>query len=313
MRRFYLIGLAVLALTLIRPSFSTAADIYCIESYGPDATTEVSLAFFAEAYKSGRRPNSDTCRNVLIKGPIAFGDAVKFSRPFLQVISLKSSGGSVEEAIKIGHIIRKNLLLTKAPYARADTQLGFPTRGSGLLSGTFGIYSRPWRRDGPYFAFDGMQRVDDLEYCNGYDCHCASACFVIWAAGYSRLGSSLGLHRPSSTSTTFANMPPDRASVAYRLLISDIDRYLTEMEVPRRFIEMMIDTRSNDIRWLQLSEALELWGIPSIEEWLDSSCGKLPKSERKNWSTRDEIPQKMVDIYICRELKLTRARDAITD
>jgi hypothetical protein len=289
MRRFYLVGLAILALALIRPSFSTAADISCIESADgaiaieplpndiiwPDESIAKDpkrhleyLDYWAKAYPSGRRPNRE-CGDILIAGPIVSGDAVKFAdfvrrnRPFLHRVTLWSSGGSVEEAIRIGHIIRKNLLSTRAPAA-----------GWGGGRGSL-VYSYSPK----------------VIYCEGYDCHCASACFLIWAAGYKRSGYALGIHQPTSTSTTFSNMPPDRASVLYRQLISDIDRYLTEMEMPRRFIEMIINTPSNDIRWLSLSEASALSDVPSFEEWLGASCGKSGP---------------------CRALKLMRARDAIS-
>jgi hypothetical protein len=94
-----------------------------------------------------------------------------------------------------------------------------------------------------------------LYVCNGNSCHCASACFLIWAAGIERHGNSLGLRRPSTRSTNFADLPPDRASALYRTLLAEIGFYLLEMDVPRRFIDVMTDTSSSDIRWLEDAEA----------------------------------------------------------
>jgi hypothetical protein len=54
----------------------------------------------------------------------------------------------------------------------------------------------------------------------------------------------LGLHRPTIEATAFATLPPDRACVLHRQLLSDIGRYLAEMEIPRRFIEIMTNTSS---------------------------------------------------------------------
>jgi len=115
----------------------------------------------------------------------------------------------------------------------------------------------------------------------GRKCHCASACFLIWAAGVERTGSVLGLHRPTIEATAFAKMPPDRAGVLYRQLLSEIGRYLAEMEVPRQFIEIMTNTSSKDVRWLTYEEAESIEERPpSIAEWVASSCGAMTKSEK---------------------------------
>src|SRR6478672_7421148 len=101
LKQFYRIGF-VLVLTVMLPTpSSTAAEIICLDAYGPGAT-KIDPARLAEAYPSGRRPIPDTCRKVLIKGTIASGDAAKFaqivqkSHPFLDRVLLWSSGGSVE-------------------------------------------------------------------------------------------------------------------------------------------------------------------------------------------------------------------------
>ena len=116
--------------------------------------------------------------------------------------------------------------------------------------------------------------------CEGSDCHCASACFLIWTGGVERDGTVLGLHRPAIAATSFASLPADRASILYRQLLSDIGKYLAEMEVPRRFIEIMTDTSSKDIRWLTNDEAQSMEAVPSIAEWVASSCGAMSKTEK---------------------------------
>jgi hypothetical protein len=65
-------------------------------------------------------------------------------------------------------------------------------------------------------------------------------CFFIWAAGVERQADVLGLHRPTIQSTSFANSPPDCAATQYRQLLIEIGAYLRDMEIPRRFIDMMI-------------------------------------------------------------------------
>jgi hypothetical protein len=103
--------------------------------------------------------------------------------------------------------------------------------------------------------------IDD-KFCDDSSCHCASACFLIWASGAVRSGSAVGLHRPSIKSTNFADLPPERASALYRELLSEMERFLAGMEVPRRYIEIMMDTSSNDIRWLSRDEASSLEDVP---------------------------------------------------
>lgn len=167
--------------------------------------------------------------------------------------------------------------------------------------------------------------------CEGKRCHCASACVLIWAAGIERLGGVVGLHRPSLRSTSFANLPPERASGLYRLLIAEIDGYLTEMEVPRRFIELMTGTSSNDIRWLTIPESNSLEEVPSIAEWIAASCGvnsvdasirellagrndlrKLSPRERAQWEMFvNRSSDKDSELWGCKYKKIDNSRDAI--
>jgi hypothetical protein len=73
--------------------------------------------------------------------------------------------------------------------------------------------------------------------------------------------------------------PPDRASILYRQLLLDIGKYLSEMEVPQRFIEFMMDTTSAEIRWLTNDEAESMEEVPSIAEWLAATCEAMIKSK----------------------------------
>src|SRR5260370_11791911 len=45
------------------------------------------------------------------------------------------------------------------------------------------------------------------------------------------------------------------------------------MEVPRRFIDVMMDPSSSGIYWATLKDAAALKEVPSIAEWLSASCG----------------------------------------
>jgi hypothetical protein len=249
---------------------SLAVEITCLSTY-PDADT----ARISEIFQSGRRPKPSTCRTVLLNGPIVPGDAAKFRNflrrhhPFLDEVILTSSGGSVDDAMKIGRLVRRGLIKTKA--AREDN----PDSPRG--NGRFYDFEKgpPWCHDHP----------------SAY-CHCASACFLIWSAGVERSGSSLGLHRPTRT-TDSTDMPSNEAS--YRRLLLDTASYLEEMEVPEQFIQLMVNTTSTDVRWLSGREAKSLEEVPSIAKWLTAAC----RAERevsdctilKLWKARDAISE----------------------
>jgi hypothetical protein len=266
MKSVSLIALAfVLALL---PAQSLAVEITCLSTY-----VDADTARIAEIFQSGRRPKPSTCRTVLLNGPIIPGDAAKFGKflrlhhPFLDEVILTSSGGSVDDAMKIGRLIRKDLIKTKAAHENnPDSPKG---------NGRFYDFEK-----GPSWCHDGPSSY----------CHCASACFLIWSAGVERYGSSLGLHRPTTTST---DTPSNEAS-HHRLLL-DTAAYLKEMEVPDRFIQLMVNTVSTEIRWLSGREAKSLEQVPSIAEWLTAAC----RAERQ--------------VSDCTVLKLWKARDSITE
>jgi hypothetical protein len=255
------------ATSLLCLTNAEAAEITCISKFdrglGPAARLTPEERHFLsglllERFPSGRVPTPETCKEALIKGVIEPGDGAKFAaflhanHPFLSRIYLWSPGGSVEEAMKIGRLVRKGMLATKV----ADDFLSVLPPGHGIL-------------------FGGQAGA----LCQGSGCHCASACFLIWAAGIVREGNVLGLHRPSVQSTRFANLPPEQASASYRLVLAEMERYLAEMEVPRRFIELMTDTASNDVRWLDFNEGWSLKEVASIAEWITASCGTMSKSD----------------------------------
>ena len=259
-----------------------AAEIQCSDTYA--ISNLDNLSFWKKRYPSGRMPTKTTCDSILIYGDIVAGDSDKFSKilhdnnPFIAFVYLASSGGSVEEAIKIGTMVRKYMLTTVAP-----------TRLGNLNDSVHGILV-------------GEKR-DDV--CPSKNCHCASSCFLIWAAGAERQGDMIGLHRPSNHSSAFANLPPDKSSIMYKQLLAAISQYLADMEVPPQYINLMTDTASNDIYWLKYDEVKHLQGIPpSIAESISVSCdGDV------NQYYRTHIDN--LKIQSCLHTKLANYRDSI--
>jgi hypothetical protein len=193
------------------------------------------------------------CVVLFIRGEIVEGDAATFQswikdNPEIFIILLNSPGGSLREGIKIGRLVRANLLQTEAPR-RVRNQL---------------LMTAP---------------NQDNNLCPQDDCACVSACFLVWAAGVGRLGSELGLHRPRSTSKDFWAAPPSAASRLYGILLDETVRYLREMEVPTAIVEAMLQTPSADVRWLKLEEVDTMFGSPWYDEWIAAACGTMSDSE----------------------------------
>src|SRR5207248_2793257 len=105
--------------------------------------------------------------------------------------------------------------------------------------------------------------------------------------------------------------------------------YLVEMEIPRRFVETMTDTSSNNIRWVDFDEAASMEDVPSIAEWVALTCGAMTKAESdtmhkigaeiawpKNVLQRDRMLHDMLQktwqqIALCAFKKIWNARDTI--
>jgi hypothetical protein len=256
------IVMAATAISMLINQQPHAAEISCAQPWGAKANDR----YISNWFPSGRRPSVSTCRALLIRGNIEAGDYQRFvyflsqNHPFIDAVVLASPGGLGEEALKIGRIIRRYFLNTFAPARWIPAGTGSYVDGYGMLFL-------------PYLSGATLPEMLAGAICQGPACHCASACFLVWAAGDVRYGSAVGIHRPTIQSTTFANLPPERASKLYRGLLSDIAAYLLAMEVPQRYADMMSDTASSDIKWLSGDDALAIGRPPSIAEWVAATCG----------------------------------------
>ncbi len=270
----------ILILLLLRVGATSAgaAEISCIPTLG-------AAIFDRLGVKPDDPRKTSDCEYAVIKGRIETGDSEKFSillnknQRALNEVLLWSEGGSLDEAMKIGRMIRKALVSTSAPR-RAD----------GWADG-YGDLDVPWSE---------LPRI-----CRGNGCSCASACFLIWAAGYRRSGTVLGLHRPSvEEASSFAHLSPERASGVYQQILSVVRAYLAEMEIPSRYVDLMTDTDSNKIFWLN-NRAEAISEMPSIAEWLNSACGRFLQptagAPRSAWDKYEQVA-------LCRHKKLREAR-----
>jgi hypothetical protein len=101
-------------------------------------------------------------------------------------------------------------------------------------------------------------------------CSCASACALIWFGGVERIG-LVGLHRPRIDDPEFASATPEEGAKQYRLVLSEIESYLNEMEVPRPLIDDLLATSSSEIKWIS-SVTQGVSRPPSYAEWEDATC-----------------------------------------
>jgi hypothetical protein len=116
---------------------------------------------------------------------------------------------------------------------------------------------------------------------------CDSACVFILAAGVERVGDgTVGLHRPAFDPTFFAGLSPTAARDRYNSLVENLRQYYIEQMggSPEAFQIMMI-TSSTSIRYLSLSEMLELRIIGEDPAWAEYNEAQfIQRYGRERWT-----------------------------
>ena len=191
--------------------------------------------------KSGRILNS----SILIEGPIVKGDFKRFQYFVFafpaRTVWLASPGGDIAEAIMIGQLVRRLKMNVWAPERMLIKR--------------------------------GIQLVVISDHYNNL---CASACFFIYAAGTSREGDVLGVHRPRITQEDLKTMTIDQAAFRQTNASDIASEYLRKMGIPNSIIEKESTTKPNDIQWLSDDEVKSLSGyIPEYEDWLEAKCAGI--------------------------------------
>ncbi len=165
---------------------------------------------------------------------------------------LRSPGGSVSEALKIGRMIRKYRLVVGAP------------------SHPFGDFI--------------CNLEDDV---SGGNCTCASACALVWFGGVYRQG-SVGVHRSFIVDENLSFTEYENGLEGSRMRISS---FLSEMRIPKWVEDKMFETSSEDIAIISASSPTELfkpWQLhpisidPTFQEYALRICGDESSSVYKN-------------------------------
>jgi hypothetical protein len=175
-----------------------------------------------------------------------------------------SPGGNLVEAIKIGRLIRALRLSTEAPS-------GPPTEAR--------------RFSQPVIAPNNLVNPR-INY------QCSSACFFIYVSGvYRSLGwvGRLGIHRPTQLESETNKLDVEQATnLAWRVR-GFVKKYLDDMNVPDKYVDLMYSVPPNEVRWISQSEfESDIEGfVPDAKRWLSSKCNLQTKDDaaetRKCW------------------------------
>jgi len=198
---------------------------------------------------------------IKVEGDIVPGDADKLLTklmdffyvfgPAIDTIYLMSKGGDVEEAMKMGAIIRRLRLGTMAPIWQGNN-------------------------NEPPFSPVLPDNKDNLI--------CASACFLIYAGGVDRFGNYLALHRPYLSRAETSKLSDIEYEAAQKKETIEVSEYLKSMDIDQYWIDRMMATSSQDSYVVPWSEAdnkvYHLMGtVPLIEEIELGKCTAITPEE----------------------------------
>ena len=221
---------------------------------------------------------------VTLDGVIEKGDADQFRSVMRKaillpdidrlVVSLDSPGGSVDEAIKIGRIVRATL----AETATASTT----------------VWPRDLKGEVEHLRIEGhKQAFVNLGEPLPALSKCLSACTIIFYSGVDRavfdnrdsrandvrkttFHPTIGVHRPSYPPEEYSQFSPAEAQKAYDIMLQDMSEVLAEMGAPEQFIERTMATPSREIDLIPSDEMERLAADtePFFEDWLAAKCGR---------------------------------------
>ncbi len=270
---------AVLFFCLPYMQAALAADISCADTWsetgGVNAGGLIDEQSFKERFPSGRRPTPASCREIYIKGDIVTGDAEKFlqvlqqNHPFVSTVILASHGGNLAEAIEIGQLVRKYLLITVVPSLPQTVAIN---------SGRLDIFPGGFISDGQHLSTALRTGTALTTLCQGMDCFCASACTDIWASGSIRYGNFLGVHQVFTeqvenrdnvglSPASVRRMQPE--ALAYN------QQYLENVEIPEKLLKQLADTSPYGVSWVAPGDMRQMTFPPSTLKLLESCNAQI--------------------------------------
>jgi hypothetical protein len=179
-------------------------------------------------------PSSAATKGAVFEGKIEAGDFDKFKGFILNnekttELYLASPGGDLNEAMKIGLLVRALKLWTVVPSKTLTDQ----------------------RRELAAARHDLKDAKDNYK--------CASACFFIFVAGVHRSSDDLGppilgIHRPSLAKNDLSRLDIDQNTAADARMRTIVEKYLKLMDVPSKYAENMYSVPKASIRWIRYDE-----------------------------------------------------------
>ncbi len=220
-----------------------------------------------------------------IEGEIVPGDAQRLLDSYAKygkVISPvypRSRGGDVEEAMRMGTIIRRLRLETSVPVW--DT---------------------------------GEPPVDLIKVDRPEDTVCASACFLVYAGGATRFGNYLAMHRPYLARKEAQVLSDVELEAAQKAMDSTVKAYLADMEVDQYWIDRMFSANSQEYympTWDEADSKIHhlMDTVPSLEEVVLSKCKEDPDVDQKMQAFRASRSGPLTAADVEKMKEITRESD----
>lgn len=281
------------------PTEASAADIKCLlEHYWPrtpNLDSRLERAGSSPVYKGTFGP---TCGSAILTGPIEpargsyEGDAklveafVVAHFPLLRDLVLNSPGGDLDEAMRIGEIVRRNYINTIVPL-----HVNFP----GM----------------PVVTQVMLQALEFMRLDPTKHTACSSACVFIYVAGVQqRFGTNIGIHRPTPPDAALKNVDAATAQVLYRDLEARIRAYLLRMDADPSLANKMMQVPSLNLRILGPGEIGG--GVPGYDQWLIAQCRVLTDDEEGTLSKLRTMPYPRASEVTKRIAELEAGQDSQT-
>ncbi len=196
-------------------------------------------------------------------------------------VFLASPGGNLQEAAKIGSLIRSLGLSTSAPSG--------PPTGRKL----------------------GESRIRPENLRNPNDYLCTSACFLLFVAGIYRdlnWSGRLGIHRPTSLTIDLKKPSESQQALFDERAHRAVEAYLRAMNVRIKYLDLMFSTPSSDVRWITQDELdADLQGfLPELKDEAAARCAEhTPVNSSEKIATATRGPD---DIARCEAKALAQLR-----
>jgi TPR repeat protein len=216
-----------------------------------------AFASNAATFELAKRADGIIAKGIKVEGEIVPGDAQKLLDLYgkygelISPVYLRSKGGDIAEAMRMGAIIRRLRLETEVPVW--DT---------------------------------GEQPIDPIKVDHQENTICASSCFLVYAGGARRFGNYLAMHRPFLPREEARNLSDVEYEAAQKEVVPKVKAYLADMDIDQYWIDRMFSANSQEEYMPTWSEAdskvHHLMGVvPSLEEVILAKCKEDPNVDRK--------------------------------